>query len=151
MPSGIFGRTVGPPPGSIRPCRRVYCGNVMPHISEIALRKFLNDIITNVPERPKDWPRESIAGVVMKREKNFAFVDFFAGEDADVAMQLDGIDFDPHTQLKFRRTKEYVETNPPAKHCKYCLCKFHALRGPYRSLYHFSYVNIAILVAEIDG
>lgn len=118
-PSGLFGRISGPPPGSVRPCRRVYCGNVAPHVTEATLKKFLNDVITSVPERPADWPRDAIQGIVMKREKNFCFIDFFAGEDADIAMQLDGIDFDPHTQLKFRRTKEYVETHPPAKQCKY--------------------------------
>jgi len=94
--------------------RRVYVGNVFAHVSEEMLKNFLNEKILSVPGRPSTNYSTPIYSVAIKREKMFAFIEFYAATDADIAICMDGIEWNANgVPLKIRRPKDY---QPPPDH-----------------------------------
>ncbi len=74
-----------PLPGGIptlRQAKRIYVGNVQPHITEMMLRQFLNGVIMSVPGRPQSIHPEPVNTITIKPDKMFAFVEFHNVDDA---------------------------------------------------------------------
>jgi len=92
-------------------------GNILPTMTEEQLRDFLNAKVNNIPERPQTIFPTPICSITIKRDKMYAFVEFFTLADADIAMCMDGIEF-LGTPLKIRRHSEYTEDpkNPAPKY-----------------------------------
>lgn len=87
--------------------RRVYVGNVQSQFDDNAVRKFMDEKILAVPERAKKGlPPAPVAAVTMNKSKMFAFIEFHAIEDADIALCMDGIQME-NVPLKIRPPKDY--------------------------------------------
>ncbi|CAG8527242.1 9748_t:CDS:10 [Paraglomus brasilianum] len=87
-----------------RQARRLYVGNIPYGIDEAGLSEFFNSTmlqlnITTAPGNP-------VIAVQINHDKNYAFVEFRAPEEATAAMAFDGITFQGQS-LKIRRPKDY--------------------------------------------
>ncbi|CAJ0904125.1 11006_t:CDS:10 [Entrophospora sp. SA101] len=87
-----------------RQARRLYVGNIPYGIDENGLSEFFNSTmlqlnITTAPSNP-------VTAVQINHDKNYAFVEFHAPEEATAAMAFDGITFQGQS-LKIRRPKDY--------------------------------------------
>jgi len=97
--------------------RRIYVGNIMPHVTDDTLRQFLDNAIMNVPGRPPQ-PNMPIFTVTINHGKMFAFIEFHCIEDCDIAICMDGIVMDG-VPLKIRRPKDYQRPTGLAEPKKY--------------------------------
>ncbi|CAG8554815.1 11178_t:CDS:2 [Ambispora leptoticha] len=101
-----------------RQARRLYVGNIPYGIDERGLSEFFNStmIQLNITTSPGD----PVIAVQINHDKNYAFVEFRAPEEATAAMAFDGITFQGQS-LKIRRPKDYQappghDQEPPPIH-----------------------------------
>lgn len=89
--------------------KRLYFGNLSSEVSEERLISFIcySYDQLGVP-RP---PGVIVTSVHMRRDKNYAFVEFRSPDEATNAMGMDGITFEGQ-QLKVRRPKDFVGEGP---------------------------------------
>jgi len=86
-------------------------------MTEQTIKEFFNDRIQCVPDRPATNFPSIVSSVSIKRDKMYAFVEFFAATDADIAMCMDGIECQG-TPFKIRRHSDFTPDpkNPPQKY-----------------------------------
>src|SRR4051812_34748668 len=87
MPMGGMGGGAGARSGGAanpqeRQQRRVYVGGISGSVSEDMLRRFFNDTLRSVPDRP--YVGEGDAIVAIQHKTSFAFVEFVHKSDADI-------------------------------------------------------------------
>ncbi|CAG8500106.1 4705_t:CDS:10 [Funneliformis mosseae] len=87
-----------------RQARRLYVGNIPYGIDENGLSDFFNS--TMVQLNITTAPGNPVIAVQINHDKNYAFVEFRAPEEATAAMAFDGITFQGQS-LKIRRPKDY--------------------------------------------
>ncbi|RIB08577.1 hypothetical protein C2G38_1982616 [Gigaspora rosea] len=87
-----------------RQARRLYVGNIPYGIDENGLSEFFNS--TMVQLNITTAPGQPVIAVQINHDKNYAFVEFRAPEEATAAMAFDGITFQGQS-LKIRRPKDY--------------------------------------------
>ncbi|CAG8578720.1 17337_t:CDS:10 [Acaulospora morrowiae] len=87
-----------------RQARRLYVGNIPYGIDETGLSEFFNS--TMVQLNITTAPGNPVIAVQINHDKNYAFVEFRAPEEATAAMAFDGITFQGQS-LKIRRPKDY--------------------------------------------
>ncbi|KAG9295782.1 hypothetical protein G9A89_009011 [Geosiphon pyriformis] len=101
-----------------RQARRLYVGNIPYGIEERALSEFFNSTMITLSITTS--PGEPVIAVQINHDKNYAFVEFRAPEEATAAMAFDGITFQGQS-LKIRRPKDYQappghDQEPPPIH-----------------------------------
>ena len=88
--------------------RRIYVGNVMPHMTEQGLRDFFNEQVQKVPLRA-DSNLVPVSSVNITHAKMFAFVEFNSIEDCDIAMCMDGVKWMEGESERSRKHKDGEE------------------------------------------
>ncbi|CAJ0639062.1 2611_t:CDS:10 [Entrophospora sp. SA101] len=87
-----------------RQARRLYVGNIPYGIDENGLSEFFNTTMLQLSITTS--PGNPVIAVQINHDKNYAFVEFRAPEEATAAMAFDGITFQGQS-LKIRRPKDY--------------------------------------------
>lgn len=98
MPSGLG--------GSSKSHRRLYVAGFPAEAAEDEISRFLNKTIASVTPSSTD----SVLGVQISHDRNYAFVDFRTPEDASTLITFDGITWkDGISSIRIRRPREYSE------------------------------------------
>ncbi|ORX95423.1 hypothetical protein K493DRAFT_219234 [Basidiobolus meristosporus CBS 931.73] len=87
-----------------RQSRRLYVGNIPYGINEESISDFFN--ATMLELNITTGTGKPVVAVQINHDKNYAFVEFKAAEEATAAMAFDGINFQ-NQSLKIRRPKDY--------------------------------------------
>jgi len=111
---------LGPNPHQLKQAKRLYVGNIPPHVGEEEIMEFFNKAMSQAGVTKDNNPTPCTA-VQINREKNFAFIEMATIDDSNAGMGFDGISFQGHA-LKIRRPKDYkpIDENianlPPIPH-----------------------------------
>eukprot|EP00457_Paulinella_chromatophora_P004056 gb/GEZN01004066.1/.p1 GENE.gb/GEZN01004066.1/~~gb/GEZN01004066.1/.p1 ORF type:complete len:372 (-),score=68.48 gb/GEZN01004066.1/:240-1355(-) len=88
--------------------RTIFVGNIQPNMDESMIKNFLDQKVFEVADRPPTPYNDCVREVSIKRDKQYAFVEMHTTSDADVAVCMDGINFNG-VVLSVRRHSNYVE------------------------------------------
>jgi splicing factor U2AF subunit len=91
-------------PQMARLAKRIYVGNIPYNVAELDLSNFFNSLMAE--KKLATSSSDSVVGIQLFVEKNFAFLEMRSAEEASAAMELDGVEYENNI-LKVRRPRNF--------------------------------------------
>jgi splicing factor U2AF subunit len=103
-------------PQQTRHARRLYIGNLPPHVTEQELHVFFRAAVEQALVEKLREGEDPILSVYINHERRFCFLEFKTVEMATACLALDGIDIEGKGKVKVKRPNDYNPTMAPKVH-----------------------------------